>query len=93
MESVVATMNVSMTKEMVAFVDDQIKSGRYVSASEVMRDGLRLLQQEKAVELEKLQILRREIAMGLSDVGAGRMSKRSVKDIARSVIEKAARAS
>jgi antitoxin ParD1/3/4 len=88
-----ATMNVSVTKEMVAFVEDQIRSGSYVSASEVMRDGLRLLQQEKAVAHEKLQILRREISVGISDIKSGRISDTSVKDIARSVLERSTRAS
>ena len=41
--------NVSLTPELEAFVDGQVASGRYQTASEVVRAGLRLLQaQEQA---------------------------------------------
>jgi antitoxin ParD1/3/4 len=36
--------NVSLTPELEAFVDGQVASGRYQTASEVVRAGLRLLQ-------------------------------------------------
>lgn len=36
--------NVSLTPELEAFVDSQVASGRYQTASEVVRAGLRLLQ-------------------------------------------------
>lgn len=38
-------MNVSLTKELQAFVSRKVKSGRYTSASEVVREGLRLLEE------------------------------------------------
>ena len=43
-----ATMNVSLSDEFVAFVEREVASGEYTSASEVVRDGLRLLQRAKA---------------------------------------------
>jgi antitoxin ParD1/3/4 len=39
--------NVSLTPELEAFVDGQVASGRYQTASEVVRAGLRLLQTEE----------------------------------------------
>ena len=39
-------MNVSLTKELETFVSRKVKSGRYGSASEVIRESLRLLEQE-----------------------------------------------
>jgi len=36
--------NVALTPELSSFVDEQVVSGRYASASEVMRAGLRALQ-------------------------------------------------
>lgn len=39
-------MNVSLTKELESFVMQKVKSGRYGSASEVIREGLRLLEKE-----------------------------------------------
>jgi len=76
-----ATMNVSLSEEFVDFVNREVASGEYGSASEVVREALRMLRREKAAEQEKLAILRREIAIGLDDVRAGRISTRSVMDI------------
>jgi antitoxin ParD1/3/4 len=41
------TMNVSLTPELVDYVGDRVRSGRYSSASEVVRAALRLLQREE----------------------------------------------
>ena len=76
-----ATMNVSLSEEFVDFVNREVASGEYGSASEVVRDALRRLRREKAAEEEKLAILRREIAIGLEDMQAGRLSKLTVSDI------------
>jgi antitoxin ParD1/3/4 len=43
-------MNVSLTPKLDGFVGEQVESGRYRSASEVVREGLRLL------ELRQMQI-------------------------------------
>jgi putative addiction module CopG family antidote len=43
--------NVALTREQNALIDRLVKSGRYASASEVVRDGLRLLQREDEVRL------------------------------------------
>jgi antitoxin ParD1/3/4 len=77
-----ATMNVSLSEEFVGFVNGEVASGEYASASEVVRDALRLLRREKAAREEKLAILRREVAIGLEDARAGRVSNRSATDIA-----------
>jgi antitoxin ParD1/3/4 len=76
-----ATMNVSLSDEFVGFVNGEVESGDYASASEVVRDALRLLRREKAAREEKLEILKREVALGLEDARAGRISTRSVMDI------------
>jgi antitoxin ParD1/3/4 len=47
-----------------------------------VRDGLRLLRRERAAQEEKLMILRREVNIGVTQAQAGRLSKRSVTDIA-----------
>lgn len=43
--------NVALTDEQNALVDRLVQSGRYASASEVVRDGLRLLQREEEARL------------------------------------------
>ena len=63
------TRNVALPKDLEAFVDAKVKSGEYAHASEVVRDGLRLLMRDDA---EKLAALREAIAEGIRDLDAGR---------------------
>ncbi|MCE9523586.1 MAG: type II toxin-antitoxin system ParD family antitoxin [Alphaproteobacteria bacterium] len=64
-------MNFSLPAAMEAFVRKQVKSGRYGNASEVVREGLRLLMHEMQTRESKLQALRRDIQKGL-DSGPAR---------------------
>jgi antitoxin ParD1/3/4 len=75
------TMNVSLPAALAEFVEKEVASGNYATASEVVRDGLRMLREERAVYEEKLSILKREIQVGLDDVRAGRFSDRTVMEI------------
>ena len=72
------TMNVSLTKELHDYVETEVASGDFASASEVVRAGLRALRDERA---ERLEILRREIQIGVDDIEAGRFATRSVDQI------------
>jgi antitoxin ParD1/3/4 len=74
-------MNVSLPQGLADFVEKEVQSGAYSTASEVVRDGLRLLSEERAAYEEKLAILRREIQIGVDEVRAGKFSDRSVMDI------------
>jgi antitoxin ParD1/3/4 len=58
-------MNVSLTKELEELVNDKVKSGRYLSASEVVREALRLLEERDRVKEMRLVELRKEIQKGL----------------------------
>ena len=59
--------NVSLGKYYDAFVERKVGSGRYATASEVIRDGLRHLEDHERREAERLAILRAEIRRGLDD--------------------------
>jgi antitoxin ParD1/3/4 len=59
-------MNVSIGERWVAFVESVVKSGRYGSASEVVREGLRLVEEREA----KLQALRDTINASIEAGGA-----------------------
>ena len=85
-----ATMNVSLPNPMVEFVEEMVASGSYSSSSEVVREALRLLRDERAVEREKAAILRREVGIGLEQAQSERFSNRTVAEIAESVMRKAA---
>jgi len=63
------TKNISLPKELEAYVDAKVASGEYAHASEVVRDGVRLLMREEA---KKLESLRTAIALGEADIAAGR---------------------
>lgn len=66
-------MNISITPELEKFVQSLVKSGMYNSASEVMRDALRLLAERQELRKKRLEQLNAEIQKGLDDVAAGRM--------------------
>ena len=57
-------MNVSLTNELESFIDGLVASGMYFSASEVVRDGLRLLKDQEDLRNAKLNDLRSEILIG-----------------------------
>jgi antitoxin ParD1/3/4 len=59
-------MNISLTEQLEKFVSEQVQSGAYQSASEVVRDGLRLLAERRKNEELKLSALRNAIREGLS---------------------------
>jgi antitoxin ParD1/3/4 len=57
-------MNVSLTPELEKFVHDRVSSGRYQTASEVIREGLRILEEREAVREATLEELRAKIRRG-----------------------------
>ena len=67
-----ATRNVVLSQHQHELVEALVKSGRYQNASEVMREGLRLLEREEAKEKAKLAALRRAAEEGWSDLASGR---------------------
>ena len=64
-------MNVSLTPQLEKLVSDRVESGRYNSASEVVREALRLLQERDEVREVQLQGLRSKIAEGLDSLDRG----------------------
>lgn len=54
-------MNVSLTRELEKFVTDKVASGRYTSASEVVREALRLLEREEKSRKEQIEDFNREL--------------------------------
>ena len=79
-------MNVSLTKELENFIGELVASGMYYSASEVVRDGLRLLKEQEASKKMRVEELRTEIMLGIEDLKAGNsMSFTSEEEIFQEV--------
>jgi antitoxin ParD1/3/4 len=66
------TRNVVLTARHEQFIAKLVKSGRYQNASEVLRDGLRLVEANEAEYRRKLRLLRQAIKVGENDAAAGR---------------------
>jgi antitoxin ParD1/3/4 len=64
-------MNISLTPELEQMVDDKVKSGRYASASEVIREGLRLLEEQEQFKQHKLAQVRQKIDRGIQQLDCG----------------------
>lgn len=73
-------MNVSLTPELEAFVHQRVNSGRYSSASEVVREGLRLLEASELSRQQREDLLREEIMEGVEDMKAGRYTTLRTKE-------------
>lgn len=58
-------MNVSLTPQLEELVKKKVDSGLYGSASEVMREALRLLEERDRIHAIRLEELRAEIKKGL----------------------------
>jgi len=81
------TMNISLTDEFAEFVSREVAGGDYASASEMVRDALRLMRRDRELDAYKLDILRRHLGAGLEDAENENFSDRSVLEIAASVLE------
>jgi antitoxin ParD1/3/4 len=75
------TMNVSLPQALAEFVEKEVASGNYSTASEVVRDGLRMLREERAIYEEKLAILKQEVQRGIDQIDAGEFSDLSLPDM------------
>ncbi|MCC7170450.1 MAG: type II toxin-antitoxin system ParD family antitoxin [Planctomycetes bacterium] len=72
-------MNVRLTPQQEEFVHRQVADGRYLSASEVIREGLRLLADEEKWKAE----VRQKVATGLEQFRAGQLidGEEAVKNV------------
>lgn len=76
-------MNVSLTPQLVALVQSKINSGMYTSASEVVREALRLMDEQDRLRQAKLNELRSEVRKGLESGASEKWDASSVKTKAR----------
>ena len=58
--------SVALSPHLESFVRQQVESGRFNNISEVVRAGLRLLEDQQALQAAKLEALREAVAAGLA---------------------------
>lgn len=68
-----ATRNVELTEHQEAFVSELVRSGRYISVNEVLREGLRLMERRESLEAAKLDDLRSRLDEAERDIAAGQV--------------------
>ena len=66
-------MNVSLTSELERFVHSRVASGRYQTASEVVRESLRLLEEREQARESALEELRVKIRRGIEQADRGEL--------------------
>jgi antitoxin ParD1/3/4 len=85
------TRNVVVTEHQAAMIEKLVKSGRYQNASEVLREGLRLLEQRDANFRRRLAAIREAAKRGWDDIEAGRSRRfktgAELEDYLDSIIE------
>ncbi|PCJ39917.1 MAG: type II toxin-antitoxin system ParD family antitoxin [Moraxellaceae bacterium] len=64
-------MNVSLTPTLESYVKQKVKDGMYNSVSEVVREALRLLSEQDAMQAMKLEALRADINSGVESLNNG----------------------
>jgi antitoxin ParD1/3/4 len=90
------TRNVVITDRQAAMIDKLVSGGEYQNASEVLRDGLRLVAERRAAHKAKIKAFREAAQLGIADIEAGRYrtfaDRDELRDHMRSVAHKAIRA-
>jgi antitoxin ParD1/3/4 len=76
-------MNISLTPHLEEMIRAKIASGSYNSASEVVREALRLLEEEDELRSLKMQRLRKDIQEGLESGPSTAFDPKEIKQTAR----------
>jgi len=66
------TRNVVLSDHQQELVETLVQSGRYQNASEVLREGLRLIEERERTEQAKLKALKQAARQGWTDISASR---------------------
>ena len=67
-------ITVTLPAELEAFVQGRVASGRFATAGEAVREGLRLLEEREQERQAVLAELRQEIEIGAEHAKAGKLS-------------------
>ncbi len=75
------TKNVALTDQLATFIDELVETGRYKSVSEVVRDGLRALQDRMAREAAELAEIQHRIGRSLDQLDRGEHAEGTLEEI------------
>jgi len=81
------TMNINLTPELEELVRQRVASGLYNSASEVVREALRLMKAQDQLRAAKLEQLRWDIREGLESGPAGELDIEVIKQRGRARLD------
>jgi antitoxin ParD1/3/4 len=70
-DSTMPTRNVVITDRQAKLIDDLVESGEYQNASEVLREGIRLVEERRAERAAKLKALREAAQVGIDAMERG----------------------
>jgi antitoxin ParD1/3/4 len=88
MEISMPTRNINLTEHLDQFVERQVSSGRYGNASEIVRNALRLLEEQEQEREAKLKALRQAAKQGFNELDQGKgIVLKGKKAIARFMTE------
>jgi antitoxin ParD1/3/4 len=72
-------MNVSLTPELEQLIHKKVETGLYLSASEVVREALRLLEERDKLQALRFEELRKEIQIGIDQADRGEVAPLDVQ--------------
>lgn len=77
------SMNISLPSQLEKLVRQKVESGHYASASEVVREALRLFEKIESQRSEKLEALKSQIQKGMNSGEANPLDMQSIKAASR----------
>ena len=75
------TRNVVLSDHQHDFVESLVRTGRYQNASEVLREGLRLVERRERREAAHLEALRSALHVGWDDAASGRFTEVDIDEL------------
>jgi len=80
------TRNINLTDHFDRLIEAEVRSGRYGNASEVVREGLRLMEGRNREERAKLKWLRSAVKEGLDQIDGGQgVEFRSLRELEKHI--------
>lgn len=80
-------MNITLGSEFERRITKKIDTGLYTSASEVIREGLRLLFEKDLIREQQAELLKEEVSRGFLQLDSGETSNNSIANIFQKALD------